>query len=58
MKTDCGWWKIRAHKWSKWIMSEAGSVLDPWDGHKIGTFEIQRRECLNCGKSQLRKART
>jgi hypothetical protein len=59
----CWPWK---HKWTKWKATQVGELLerDSINGvqlesrHPTGRYEIQRRECEVCGKSQLRGTRT
>jgi hypothetical protein len=66
----CRWpW---SHKWSKWGTISGGDTLasvDPsgmpyrpeiFGEHKpvTGKYENQRRECVVCGKSQLRETST
>jgi len=58
------------HKWDKWkVIAEGllqmqydsvftGRKLEAHEQYVCGKFEHQRRECLKCGKSQLRKAST
>ena len=58
----CWWYR---HYWEKWTVIEKGkrvaredSLGLPMDGKTpifVGSYEIQRRECVLCGKSQLRK---
>lgn len=48
------------HKWTKWKPIECGDVLGfirNADGTLpvVGKYEMQRRECELCGKSQIRE---
>lgn len=63
------WPWLWCHSWSKWTAISAGKTSALVDGlglpiHEkearpiIGAFEIQRRECAVCGKSQLRQTET
>ena len=62
---NCLHW-FMAHHWEKWKVISGGDVIDAeyQDGVATGkrirtaVYEIQRRECLFCGKSQLREARS
>jgi hypothetical protein len=56
-----------SHKWSKWEVTTSGQMLARADvlglplhdvidkPQVIGYYELQRRICENCGKSQLRE---
>jgi hypothetical protein len=57
------------HKWEKWKVVGAGDVREAWDEltckplpedqrYVTGHFEVQRRECEKCGKSQLREVQS
>jgi hypothetical protein len=64
------WWPW-SHQWQKWQTVSTGKILAMTDAlglpiHEelgevapvIGSYETQRRECLRCGKSQIREIRT
>lgn len=45
------------HKWGMWEFVKSGRILEEeGDYIPIGIYEIQRRVCEKCGKSQLRRA--
>jgi hypothetical protein len=44
------------HRWGKWVVVGHGDVES--DGAVVGRFIEQRRDCLRCGKIQLREAQT
>lgn len=49
------------HRWSKWEPVTRGGLVDDERGSEpvvVGNYEVQRRECEKCGKSQLRMAET
>lgn len=52
------------HKWTKWLAIERGDVMTAVSRRKdgqavpLGMYEYQRRECLKCGKSQLREVQS
>jgi len=53
---DCWPWQ---HRWTKWKVIDSGTLtfepeLHP--GEKHGLYETQKRECVDCGKSELRRA--
>lgn len=46
------------HKWSKWEVIQKGplySDIGPRSDNPVGNYEMQRRVCEKCGKSQLRR---
>jgi len=49
----CRWpW---SHNWTKWTTTERGTGYRSESSFSIGRYEMQRRECIVCGKSQLRE---
>jgi len=58
----CRWpW---SHDWTKWTTTERGELHNPLisgagyrseSSFSTGRYEMQRRECIVCGKSQLRE---
>lgn len=46
------------HKWLKWATTSRGEIIAVPNHNPVGTFEVQRRECALCGKSEIRNQRT
>jgi len=55
----CRWWR---HRWSKWKVINEGNVRTKGalelEFMVTGAFVEQRRECLDCGKLQIRIAKS
>lgn len=45
---SCGW--LLGHHWEKWKVINSGKIS--YKGQVKGTFIIQQRTCLICGRTQ------
>jgi len=56
MSKRCWPW---SHQWTKWEnREEAAPLMERGTTFRIGTLIVQLRTCENCGKLQLRTAKT
>lgn len=53
---DCPWW--RRHDWSRWETFREGVIQNIDTGATTCSFVEQKRECLRCGKIELREQRS
>lgn len=49
INTPCGWW--RGHNFGKWHITNDGFLTK--DGKTVGAMIVQRRECVDCGYTEL-----